>query len=156
MIDRVNAIVLVVGDVEKCAVFYRDKLGFDLMQLERDEAYLRIGSGGGVVLALKSFDLAGKEISPERIKPGELGVKTTHCVAFVGDVDAEYRDLLGKGVHFVNAPKTLEGGWRTAHFEDPEGICGKLPSDLQIEVWRRCARTMSSSDVTHRAAQPGE
>jgi lactoylglutathione lyase len=121
MIDRVNAIVLVVRDVEKCALFYRDKLGFNLTQLERDEAYLRIGSGGGVVLALKSLDLAAKEISPEWVRPGQEGVKRTHCVVFVSDVDAEYGDLSGKGVHFLNPPKTLADGWRTAHFEDPDG-----------------------------------
>ncbi len=43
MIDRVNALVLVVRDVESCALFYRDKLGFHLDQLERDEAYLTSG-----------------------------------------------------------------------------------------------------------------
>lgn len=64
MIDRINAIVLVVRDVENCALFYRDKLGFNLTQLERDEAYLRIGSGGGVVLALKSLELPQTKSPP--------------------------------------------------------------------------------------------
>jgi catechol-2,3-dioxygenase len=67
MINRINALVLVVRDVGNCALFYRDKLGFNLDQLERDEAYLTIGSGGGIVLALKSLDLAAKQIFPERI-----------------------------------------------------------------------------------------
>ena len=35
----------------------------------------------------------------------------------VTDIDAEYRDLLDKGVHFVHSPKSLEGGRRTAHFQ---------------------------------------
>ena len=121
MIDHINAIVLAVRDVEKCALFYRDKLGFNLDQLERDEAYLTIGSGGGIVLALKSLDLLAKEISTERIRPQQEGIKRTHCVVFVADLDAEYRDLSGKGVHFVDPPKTQAGGWRNAHFEDPEG-----------------------------------
>jgi catechol 2,3-dioxygenase-like lactoylglutathione lyase family enzyme len=120
MIDHINAIVLAVRDVEKCALFYRDKLGFNLDQLERDEAYLTIGSGGGIVLALKSLDLLANEISQERIRPRQEGVKRTHCVVFVTDLDAEYSDLSRKGVHFLNPPKTLAGGWRTAHFEDPE------------------------------------
>ncbi len=120
MINRINAIVFVVRDVEKSALFYRDKLGFNLDQLERDEAYLTVGSGGGVVLALKSFELAAKQISPEWIRPGQESVKRNHCVVFVTDVDAEYNDLSGKGVHFLNQPKTLADGWRTAHFEDPD------------------------------------
>ncbi len=53
MIDHLNAFVLVVRDVERSALFYRDKLGFDLRQLERDEAYLRIGSNSGIVFAIK-------------------------------------------------------------------------------------------------------
>ncbi len=120
MIDRVNALVLVVRDVENCALFYRDKLGFNLDQLERDEAYLTIGSGGGIVLALKSLDLAAKQISPERMRPRQESVKRNHCVVFVTDVDAEYSDLSRKGVHFLNPPTTLADGWRTAHFEDPD------------------------------------
>lgn len=121
MIDHINAIVLAVRDVEKCALFYRDKLGFNLNQLERDEAYLSMGSGGGIVLALKSLDLLAKEITQERIRPQQEGIERTHCVVFVADLDAEYSELSDKGVHFVNPPITLDGGWRTAHFEDPEG-----------------------------------
>ncbi len=121
MIDHINAIVLAVRDVENCALFYRDKLGFHLDQLERDEAYLTIGSGGGIVLALKSLDLVATEISQERIKPRQEGVNRAHCVVFVTNLDAEYGDLSGKGVHFLNPPKKPDGGWRTAHFEDPEG-----------------------------------
>ena len=121
MIDTINAIVFAVHDVEECALFYRDKLGFRLDQLERDEAYLTLGSRGGIVLALKSMDLVAEQISQERIRPRQEGVKTNHCVVFVTDLDAEYNDLLHKGVHFINPPKSQEGGWRTAHFEDPDG-----------------------------------
>jgi lactoylglutathione lyase len=110
-----------VRDVENCALFYRDKLGFDLRQLERDEAYLRIGSDSGIVLAIKSLELAAKEISEERIRPTQESFERNHFVVFVTDIDAEYRELVDKGVHFVDSLKSLEGGWRTAHFEDPEG-----------------------------------
>lgn len=120
MIDHINALVLPVRNVEKCALFYRDKLGFKLEQLESDEAYLTIGDKGGLVLALKSLGLVSKEISAERIKPGEETVKRTHLVVFVADIDTEYEDLVEKGVHFVTLPTTKQGGWRTAHFEDPE------------------------------------
>lgn len=120
MIDHLNAIVLPVRDVKACAHFYRDKLGLELTELHEEDAYLTIG-GGSPVLALKSLALSAREISEGRIKPDEDPVKRTQLVVFVGDVDAEYADLLGKGVRFVKAPTTQEGGWRTAHFEDPEG-----------------------------------
>ncbi len=121
MIDHINAIAFAVRDVETCALFYRDKLGFRLDQLERDEAYLGIGSSGGIVLALKSVDLVAQQISEDRIRPQKHGIQTNHCVVFVTDLDAEYNDLLGKGVPFINPPNSQEGGWRTAHFEDPDG-----------------------------------
>lgn len=120
MIDHINAIVLAVRDVKNCALFYRDKLGFGLDQLEKDEAYLTIGSGGGIVLALKSIDLVAEQISQDRIRPRQESIKRNHFVVFVPDVDAEYSDLSRKGVHFLNPPKTLPDGWRTAHFEDPD------------------------------------
>ncbi len=126
MIDHINALVLAVRDVEKCALFYRDKLGFRLDQLEPNEAYLSVGSAGGIVLALKSVELVAQQISPQRIKPGQEGVKINHCVIFVPDLDAEYNDLLRKGVQFVTLPKSQDGGWRTAHFEDPDGNLWEL------------------------------
>lgn len=126
MIDRVNALVIPVRDVEKCAMFYRDKLGFKLDQLEQEEAYLTIGTGGGLVLALKSLQLAAREISEERIRPGEETIKRNHCVVFVSDVDSTYNELSGKGVSFVRSPNTKQGGWRTAYFEDPEGNLWEL------------------------------
>ncbi len=121
MIDHINAFVLVVRDVENCALFYRDKLAFDLRQLERDEAYLRRGSEGGIVLAIKSVELAAREISEARMRPAQESFERNHFVVFVTDIDAEYRDLLGKGVHFVDSPNSQGDGWSTAHFEDPEG-----------------------------------
>ncbi len=126
MISHINAIVFVVRDVNKCALFYRDKLGFSLDQLERDEAYLTIDTGGGPVLALKSLELAAQQISQDRIKPQQESLKRNHCVVFVPDLDAEYKELLGKGVAFISAPKSQEGGWQTAHFEDPDGNLWEL------------------------------
>ena len=121
MIDHINAIGFAVRDVEKCALFYRDKLGFSLDQLEQDEAYLTMGSSSGIVLALKSVNLIAEQISQDRIRPQQESIKTNHCVVFVTDLDTEYNDLLRKGVSFINPPKSQEGGWQTAHFEDPDG-----------------------------------
>jgi len=120
MLERINAIVLAVKDVKRCAHFYSEKLGFHLDQLEDEEAYLTIGSGGGTVLALKSVGMVAREISEERIKPRAKALNRTTCVIFVADVDAEYDSLRKKGVRFIDAPTTSPFGWRTTHFEDPE------------------------------------
>ena len=120
MLDRINAVVLAVRDVKKCAMFYRDMLGFRLDQLEDEEAYLTLGTGG-TVLALKSVQLVSKEIGEGRIRPKEEGANRTHLVVFVGDIEREYNDLKDRGVNFVSLPSPQLDGWRTAHFEDPEG-----------------------------------
>ncbi|MHB1907583.1 MAG: VOC family protein [Nitrososphaerales archaeon] len=120
MLDHINALVLPVHDVKLCAEFYRDKLGFSLDQIENDEAYLTLGVSAPV-LALKSIDLVAKEISMEKIRPKEKSINRAHCVVFVVSVDKDYEELKQKGVHFVNSPTTKSDGWRTVHFEDPEG-----------------------------------
>lgn len=126
MIDHVNALVLPVKDVQKCAEFYRDKVGFTLDQLDPDEAYLTIGAKGGLVVALLAMDYVSKMVGEERIKPEEDSIKRTFPVVFVEDVDSEYADLTQKGVLFVDPPVTQPDGWRIAHFEDPEGNLWQL------------------------------
>lgn len=127
MIERISAPVIPVRDVRTCALFYRDKLRFNLDQLEQDEAYLTVGEKDGLVLALRSVDPLSKEISEERMRPKEEeNIKRGHCVAFVGDLPSEYDALRRRGVQFVDRPKTVAGGWRTAHFEDPEGTLWEL------------------------------
>ena len=70
MLDRITAVVLAVRDVKNCALFYRDKLGFRLDQLEENEAYLTLGTGGGTALAVKLMGLLDKQIGEGRIRPG--------------------------------------------------------------------------------------
>ncbi|MDG6909803.1 MAG: VOC family protein [Nitrososphaerota archaeon] len=112
--------MLAVEDVGGCATFYRDKLGFHLDEMHDEDAYLSFGPGAPV-LALKTIALAAKEVSESVIRPNEEAIKRTQLVVFVSDVDAEYAELRRKGARFVNSPSTKEGGWRTAHFVDPEG-----------------------------------
>ena len=126
MIERINAIVIPVSDVKGCALFYRDKLGFRLPDLQEEEAYLSVGEGNSPVLALKSIGLVAKEIPGAGPRQDEGTTKRTHLVAFVTDVDAECAALKSKGVSFVDEATTKEDGWRTAHFEDPEGNLWEL------------------------------
>lgn len=126
MIDHVNALVLPVEDVARCAAFYRDALGFRLAQLEDDEAYLTVGEPGGFVLALKSLPLAAESLGVDRLQAVPAGGKRPFLVTFVDDLDALHADLVAKGVRFLRPPTTQEGGWRTAHVADPEGNLWEL------------------------------
>jgi catechol 2,3-dioxygenase-like lactoylglutathione lyase family enzyme len=124
MIDHVNALVLAVRDVEKCAKFYRDRVGFTLLELQEESAFLRIGEKGavgGTILALLSMKTVSDLISTEQVRPTEESVHRTFFAVFLDDVDHEYEELTKKGVHFVKPPKTQPWGQRIAYFEDPEG-----------------------------------
>ncbi len=107
MIDHVNAVVLPVRDVEKCASFYRDKLGFKLNNKDAESAFLSIGGKkGGLILGLISVDNVAKLISEEQVRPREETIHRTYYAVFVDDADREYEELKAKGVHFVKPPTT--------------------------------------------------
>ncbi len=122
MIDHVNAVVLPVRDLEKCASFYRDKLGFKLNYRDDESTFLSIdGKKGGLILGLISVDNVAKLISEEQVRPREETIHRTYYAVFVDDADREYEELRAKGVHFVKPPTTQPWGQRIAYFEDPEG-----------------------------------
>jgi catechol 2,3-dioxygenase-like lactoylglutathione lyase family enzyme len=101
--------------------FYRDKLGFQLLDQHNDDAYLRIGGKDGPVLALLSVDEVAKLISEEQVRPREETIHRSYFAVFVDDADREYEELKEKGVHFVKPPTTQPWGQRIAYFEDSEG-----------------------------------
>ncbi len=121
MIDHVNAYALTVRDVRKCAEFYRDKLGFNLRELQDEFAYLTIGEKGGPGVALVSADGLAREIPKERVRPGENVLHRNYFAVFLDDADRAYEELSRKGVRFVQPPATRSDGQRYAFFEDPEG-----------------------------------
>lgn len=72
------------------------------------------------------YDLGGPCFGLERVQPGDsegealigrfLGVSLR-----VGDIDATYRDLQKKGVHFTAPPEKQAWGGSLAQFRDPDG-----------------------------------
>jgi uncharacterized protein len=131
MIDHLNAYVLSVNDLEKCVAFYRDKMGFTLKHKDDDFASLTFSGQGVPQLALVSVESAAKMISPEHIRPKEDTIHRNYFAVFVDDVDREYQELSGKGVHFVNPPTTHPWGQRIAYFEDPEGNLWEVSTFLK-------------------------
>ncbi|MCI4372621.1 MAG: VOC family protein [Thermoplasmata archaeon] len=122
MIDHVNAVVLPVRDLEKCAAFYRDTLGFAVNFQDAESAFFSIdGKKGGLVLGLITVANVAELISEAQVRPKEDTIHRTFYAVFVEDVDREYEALRAKGVHFVKPPTTHPWGQRIAYFEDPEG-----------------------------------
>lgn len=121
MIDHVNAFALVAKDVKKLAEFYRDKLGFRLLELSDEFAYLKFSDEKGPGLAIVSREGFVKELAENsasnEINPGH----GFYFASFLGNADKEAEELGRKGVHFATKPASRSDGQRYAFFEDPEG-----------------------------------
>jgi lactoylglutathione lyase len=129
MIDRVNALVLSVRDVEKGARFYREQLGFPSIDMREEDAFLRIGekgAKGSTVLARLSMNKVAALISPEQVRATEESLHRTCFAVSLEDADKAYAELRPKGVHFVKPPTARSWGQRLAYFEDPVGNLGEI------------------------------
>lgn len=110
---QIGLVALYTHDQDAGIAFYRDRLGYEVIQDAGDENYrwvevARPGAEVGVVLAMPTSD-------EERALIGKQGF-----IYFVDDVQAAYDDLTAKGVPFHTPPSTEF--WGTyAQFKDHEG-----------------------------------
>src|SRR5579862_8503504 len=99
-----------VVDFPRALAFYRDTLGLPLQFADESFHYARFSAG------TVPFAIAG---GPQA-KPREATVHTG--IGFcVPDVDAAYRALVAKGVHFTMTPQKQPWGGYMAMFSDPDG-----------------------------------
>ena len=104
-----NLSTIIVKDIEESIAFYRDVLGFEMVEKFYQEA-------GGLVL-MKSPDGAAVElIDSKAFETGfwSIGVE-------VEDFEAAIEELKSKGCTFVYEPATLPLG-KLAMIEDPNGV----------------------------------
>jgi catechol 2,3-dioxygenase-like lactoylglutathione lyase family enzyme len=123
------ATMLCVADVERSTAWYRDKLGFEVVNREPEIALLRIDSGF-VYLFAESAPTEDKPSEHLLPKPGGVILVLT-----VEDCREAYEELRERGVEFLTPPKSPPwGGWRCfAH--DPDGFLGEI-EDWAAELHR--------------------
>ena len=112
--------------------FYRDVMGMESMRGDPSSLYAEF-EGGGVRLALfQRSHMAAALGVPE---PKGEGRGHVALVFAVDDVDAAHRELEGKGVKFIMAPRTHED-WnvRTAHLRDPDGNVIEINQRIGVKV----------------------
>jgi catechol 2,3-dioxygenase-like lactoylglutathione lyase family enzyme len=109
-----NHAMVYVKDVGRGLSFYRDLLGFKLIEdfrYENKPVYARLrASGGDGTIALHQ---AGPEVSV--LSDG------VRLYFEVGELDNFCRNLQQKGFHITQPPRMMPWGWRHAYLNDPDG-----------------------------------
>jgi catechol 2,3-dioxygenase-like lactoylglutathione lyase family enzyme len=112
--------MLVVSDLNRSLRFYRDLVGFSVVDRGANVAVLAYG--GGRVLLRQLADM-----SP-------VDRRVAHLHISVSDVDASYKDLKDRGIEFVHRPRVTSRGEKldlwAAIFRDPDG------HDIALAQWR--------------------
>jgi predicted enzyme related to lactoylglutathione lyase len=112
-----------VKDIDRAIGFYRDTLGLPFYARRGSLAFLGVGR---VRLLLEVLEEEGGRYN----HPGSV------LYFSVTDIDAAYRDLLGRGVEFVHAPEMVSKNDRNetwmAFFSDGEWNTHAITADVPI------------------------
>ena len=111
MITKADYLGIVVEDVEKARVFYRDKLKLKVCkEFDMPGEFVCFELDGGAMLAIsKEITATGEPVQ----QSFEVGLE-------VEDVDATYQEFVASGVNVLEKPHDLFYG-RTFLFRAPEG-----------------------------------
>jgi catechol 2,3-dioxygenase-like lactoylglutathione lyase family enzyme len=109
-----NHAMIYVKDVDRGTRFYRDLMGFKLIEDFRYEgtpvyARLRAPGGDGTV----ALHLAGPGVS--------LASDGVRLYFEIRDLDGFCRKLQQKGFYITQMPRMMPWGWRHAYLNDPDG-----------------------------------
>jgi catechol 2,3-dioxygenase-like lactoylglutathione lyase family enzyme len=121
---QINAMSLIVGDLERSKTFYREVFGLPPLDEEDDL----------VVLGFKNMYVALRR-DPAHQPPGRevLDLAQQGLGQFsiwVEDVDAVRSELDKHGVTFISGPADRDWGMRTMTFADPDGYVWQIAQDL--------------------------
>lgn len=104
-------VTLIVTDLQRTIDFYRDKLGFHVLDRSASSAVLASGTTRLMVRCVPDMPRVDRRV--------------VHLNLEVGDVEAVYAELLTKDVKFIHRPRPVARGehmelWAAA-FRDPDG-----------------------------------
>ena len=106
-----NHVLIYVRDVKRASRFYRDLLGFQMIEETADYARLRSPNSNSTIGLHK---LSGQMPS----LPAHEGIRLYFEVK---DLDQLCRKLSSEGVKIDEMPENMPWGWRHAYLRDPDG-----------------------------------
>ena len=109
---------ILVGDIQKSLVFYRDLLGLPFIE----ERPVWFGTMHRLRFGTSDFKLIAPKMNPPKGAVGlenQLGFRYVTFV--IKNLDSVCADLKAKGVEFTFEPKEIRPGTRIAMVKDPDG-----------------------------------
>jgi len=119
-----------VRDFNRALSFYTETLGLTATFADASIGWAQFGTGV-CSLTIERVDPSNDEVIVQSM-PGlaqALVGRFAGCSLRVTDIDSMYRDLLVKGVEFVEPPERMPWGGVLAHFKDPDGSILTLLGD---------------------------
>ena len=119
MQPRISMITLGVADVARSTAFYRDGLGFPMMDAEPGVAFFTLN---GTWLALYGREALAEDVTVSHEGGGFPGFTLAHNVASEAEVDAVLRQAVAAGAELVKPGQKVFWGGYSGYFRDPDGF----------------------------------
>jgi catechol 2,3-dioxygenase-like lactoylglutathione lyase family enzyme len=123
--NRIGAINLIVGDLERSKAFYRDVFGLRLQHEDEDTAMFRFAD---TYVFLQRGTVHQDGVSGDALSLAQKGVG--QFVIFVDDVDAVRAELERARVATISGPANRDWGMRTLTLADPGGYTWEITQEL--------------------------
>lgn len=132
MKPRISMITLGVSDLKKSIAFYRQGLGFPLLDFpSKDAAFFSLN---GTWLGLYGREALAKDANLPSEGGGFRGFSLAHNLESESEVDEIFKQALSAGAKAVKKPEKVFWGGYSGYFQDPDGHLWELAHNPHVWV----------------------